>query len=104
MIQGIQGQSRTAIRTVHILLIIKEPGEIKNASLVSWRQTNATNNFDYYFVFTLEANIEGTTKQYNAAAVVRASEIPKLKPGLQLTIKHEVVPPTRMAVMDVDYE
>ncbi len=38
------------------------PGEIKNASLVSWRQTKATNNFDYYFVFTFEANIEGTTK------------------------------------------
>ncbi|HBY9523154.1 TPA: hypothetical protein MJA18_000618 [Klebsiella aerogenes] len=103
-LRNLKGQGGDLTEIKNWLSRERWPGEIKNASLVSWRQTNATNNFDYYFVFTFEANIEGTTKQYNAAAVVRASEIPKLKPGLQLTIKHEGVPPKRMAVMDVDYE
>ncbi|MDU9353321.1 hypothetical protein PGS10_01550 [Klebsiella sp. 141153] len=101
---GLKGQGGDLTELKNWLSRERWPGEIKNVSLVSWRRTNATNNFDYYFAFTFYTNIEGTTKQYNAAAVVRASEIPKLKPGLQLTIKHEGVPPKRMAVIDVNYE
>ncbi|MDK1706476.1 Uncharacterised protein [Serratia rubidaea] len=103
-LRGLKGQGDDLTKIKHWLSKDRWKGEIKEALLVSWRQTNATNNLDYYFVFTFEMNIDGENKQYSAASVVRVSEVPKLKPGLPIIIKYDGVPPEKIAVMSVDYK
>ncbi|AVJ19861.1 MULTISPECIES: hypothetical protein [Serratia] len=103
-LRGLKGQGGDFTEIKNWLSRDRWKGDIKDASLVSWRQTNATNNFDYYFIFTFDANLDGEDKQYSAAAVVRASEIPKLKKGLPIIIKYDGNPPKKIAVMSVDYE
>lgn len=79
-------------------------GGVKKASLISWRQTDATNNLDCYFIFTFNADLDGKIKQYSAATVVRLAEVEKLREGLSVTVKYDQIPPQKMAVISVDYE
>ncbi|WP_203067048.1 hypothetical protein [Serratia sp. Tan611] len=102
-LRGLKGQGDDLIKIKYWLSKERWKGEIKEALLVSWRQTNATNNFDYYFVFVFEISVGGKNKQYSAAAVVRVSEVSKLKAGLPIIIKYDGVPPEKIAVMSVDY-
>lgn len=76
-LRGLKGQGDDLIKIKYWLSKERWKGEIKEALLVSWRQTNATNNFDYYFVFVFEISVGGENKQYSAAAVVRVSEVSK---------------------------
>ena len=79
-------------------------GELTTASLLSWKQTKATHNFDYFYILTFKANIFDRAQTYSAAGVVKASEISKLKSGLKLTVKYKGKPPTKMAVVDIDFD
>ncbi|CAE1151612.1 hypothetical protein ACWA06_15925 [Serratia rhizosphaerae] len=79
-------------------------GDVASAKLVSWKQLQAKHNIDYFYSFTFECDLDGGTKKYNAAAVVKVSEASKLKKGLNLTIKYQGVPPKKIAVIGIDFE
>ncbi|HGM6861995.1 TPA: hypothetical protein ACKQDZ_003352 [Serratia rubidaea] len=79
-------------------------GDVASAKLVSWKQLQAKHNIDYFYSFTFECDLDGSSKAYNAAAVVKVSEASKLKKGLNLTIKYQGIPPRKIAVIDVDFE
>ena len=79
-------------------------GDVASAKLVSWKQLQAKHNIDYFYSFTFECDLDGSSKSYNAAAVVKVSEASKLKKGLNLTIKYQGVPPRKIAVIGIDFE
>ncbi|MDC6116804.1 hypothetical protein [Serratia rubidaea] len=79
-------------------------GSISTARLISWKQLQATHNIDYFYSFTVESELGGSLKQYSAAGVVKASEVGKLRKGLVVTIKHQGIPPKKIAVIGVDFD
>lgn len=79
-------------------------GSVTTARLISWQQLQATHNIDYFYSFTVESELDGSLKQYSAAGVVKASEVGKLRKGLVVTIKHQGVPPKKIAVIGVDFD
>lgn len=79
-------------------------GSVSTARLISWKQLQATHNIDYFYSFTVESELDGNLKQYSAAGVVKASEAGKLRKGLVVTIKHQGVPPKKIAVVGVDFD
>lgn len=79
-------------------------GSVTTARLISWQQLQATHNIDYFYSFTVESELDGSLKQYSAAGVVKASEVGKLREGLVVTIKHQGVPPKKIAVIGVDFD
>ncbi|MEB6338034.1 hypothetical protein [Serratia rhizosphaerae] len=79
-------------------------GSVTTARLISWKQLQATHNIDYFYSFTVESELDGSLKQYSAAGVVKASEAGKLRKGLVVTIKHQGVPPKKMAVIGIDFD
>lgn len=79
-------------------------GSVSTARLISWKQLQATHNIDYFYSFTVESELDGSLKQYSAAGVVKASEVGKLRKGLVVTIKHQGVPPKKIAVIGVDFD
>ncbi|MGW1444226.1 hypothetical protein ACWA06_15935 [Serratia rhizosphaerae] len=79
-------------------------GSISTGRLISWKQLQATHNIDYFYSFTVESELDGSLKQYSAAGVVKASEAGKLRKGLVVTIKHQGVPPKKMAVIGIDFD
>lgn len=79
-------------------------GSISTARLISWKQLQATHNIDYFYSFTVESELDGSLKQYSAAGVVKASEVGKLRKGLVVIIKHQGVPPKKIAVIGVDFD
>ncbi|MHC5178145.1 hypothetical protein [Serratia rhizosphaerae] len=79
-------------------------GDVTSAKLVSWKQLQATHNIDYFYSFTVESELDGSLKQYSAAGVVKVSEAGKLRKGQVVTIKHQGVPPKKMAVIGIDFD
>lgn len=79
-------------------------GSVTTARLISWQQLQATHNIDYFYSFTVESELDGSLKQYSAAGVVKASEVGKLRKGLVVIIKHQGVPPKKIAVIGVDFD
>lgn len=79
-------------------------GSVSTARLISWQQLQATHNIDYFYSFTFESELDGSLKQYSAAGVVKASEVGKLREGLVVIIKHQGVPPKKIAVIGVDFD
>ncbi|WBF45532.1 hypothetical protein [Serratia rubidaea] len=79
-------------------------GSVTTARLISWQQLQATHNIDYFYSFTVESELDGSLKQYSAAGVVKASEVGKLREGLVVIIKHQGVPPKKIAVIGVDFD
>lgn len=79
-------------------------GSVTTARLISWKQLQATHNIDYFYSFTVESELDGSLKRYSAAGVVKASEAGKLRKGLVVTIKHQGVPPKKMAVIGIDFD
>jgi hypothetical protein len=79
-------------------------GDLAIGKLKEWKQTSTTNNFDHYYIFTIESDLSGEPKTYKAATVLKNAEVIKIKIDMPVTIKYQGVPPKRMAVMYVDYE
>lgn len=79
-------------------------GEVKEASLISWNQTNTMNNVDYYFIFKFEITGGDIGDYYQAAAVVKVSDVSKLHKGMKIHVKVDGMPPKKTAVLDEDYQ
>ncbi|TDT59278.1 hypothetical protein [Kosakonia oryzendophytica] len=105
-VRGIKdkGETFTLLKNWAAISHPQKKGEMAIGTLISWKQTSTMNNFDYYFIFTFEAEIEGKKKTYNAAAVVKVADISKLKKGLPMTFKYTGNPPDKLAVIDVIYD
>ncbi|EMX8467022.1 hypothetical protein AAH178_002915 [Serratia marcescens] len=73
-------------------------GTLTTATLISWEQTKAMNNFDYFYVFTFEIDGLGGQGKHRAAGVVKVAQASLLKKGMKLTVKYHGIPPTKIAV------
>ncbi|WP_312689289.1 hypothetical protein [Kosakonia sp.] len=104
-VRGIKdkGETFTLLKNWAAISHPQKKGEMAIGTLLNWKQTSTMNNFDYYFIFTFEAEIEGKKKTYDAAAVVKVADISKLKQGLPVTFKYTGNPPDKLAVLDVVY-
>lgn len=77
-------------------------GNLQEAELLSWKQTKSTHKYDYY-IFSISLDINGSHKKVEAAAVVKVSEVPRLKKGLKVIVKYQGVNPNKIAVVDTVY-
>ncbi|CAM4079835.1 hypothetical protein SESI111939_15925 [Serratia silvae] len=77
-------------------------GKTTTATLVSWKQTKAMHNFDYFYTFVVSCDLDGSKEMYNAAGVVRISQAALLKKGQAVTIKYQGMPPKKIAVVEID--
>jgi hypothetical protein len=73
-------------------------GTLTAATLISWEQTKAMNNFDYFYVLTFKIDALGGQGKYRAAGVVKVAQASLLKKGMKLTVKYHGIPPTKIAV------
>ncbi len=76
-------------------------GELATGKLKEWKQTSTTNNFDHFYIFTIESNLSGEAQTYKAATVLKTSEVIKLKKDMPVMFKYQGVPPKKTAVMSV---
>lgn len=79
-------------------------GQIIEASLESWHQTDTKYGNDFLYDFTFTATVNDTRKQYVAKGLVRPNEVHKIQKGLILVIKYNADNPPRIAVMAIDYK
>ena len=100
-LRGLKGQKEDFQEIRDWLTKEKWQGELTTGSLKSWKQTSTTNNFDYYFIMTFEATIDGKINEHKAAAVVKASDIPKLKKGMPILVKYQNKAAGKMAVVEL---
>ncbi len=103
-LRGLKGQKEDFQEIRDWLTKDKWQGELTTVSLKSWRQTSTTNNFDYYFIMTFEATIGGKTSDHKAAAVVKVSDVPKLKKGIPSLVKYQNKASGKMAVVELSTE
>ncbi|HBQ7845394.1 TPA: hypothetical protein L8R78_005151 [Klebsiella aerogenes] len=76
-------------------------GELAIGKLKEWKQTSTTNNFDHFYIFTIESNLSGEVQAYKAETVLKTSEVIKLKKDMPVMFKYQGVPPKKTAVMNV---
>ena len=103
-LKGLKGQKEDVTEIRYWLSKDKWQGEVTTATLREWKQTSTTHNFDYFFIVTFDANLEGGVKQYKAAATLKVSEISQLKKGMPIVIKYQGVPPKKIAVLSMQAE
>jgi len=103
-LKRLKGQKEDVTEIRYWLSRDKWQGEVTMATLRQWKQTSTTHNFDYFFIVTFDANLEGGVKQYKAAAALKVSEIPQLKKGMPIVIKYQGVPPQKIAVLSMQAE
>ncbi|KFK97920.1 hypothetical protein IV04_02395 [Serratia sp. Ag1] len=77
-------------------------GKVANAKLISWKQMQAMHNFDYFYIFVVDCDLDGVKKTYNAAGVVKISQAALLKKGQSVTVKYQGIPPKKIAVIEID--
>jgi hypothetical protein len=103
-LRGLKGQKADMTEIKYWLSRDSWQGEVTTGTLREWKQTTTTHNFNPFFILTFDANLEGSVKQYKAAAVLKVSEIPQLKKGNPVVIKYQGIPPEKMAVLSMQAE
>ncbi|WP_380180334.1 hypothetical protein [Kalamiella sp. sgz302252] len=76
------------------------PGEICQARLTAWRQTKIRYGLNYLFVLTFEYKM----KEYNAITDIKPINMSRLKKNMEVMVKFDAFPPSRIAVIDIDFQ